>query len=122
MSETGAHQEIQHTESNSVSTAGKDEEYRMKVTALREGVRQVLCEHEIPLGPGVSNPALLNILSQALGNRSTEAKYAEDLSSDWYDVYRQVVEKIAVLMPHCEFGVETDPQDIVKSIEQRLAA
>jgi hypothetical protein len=71
MNETGAHQEIQHTESKSVLSAGREEEYRMKVAALREGVRQVLCKHEIFLGPGVSNSVLLDTLSQVFGNRST---------------------------------------------------
>ncbi len=128
MNEAGAHQEIQHPESESVSSASEDEKYRMKVTALREGVQRVLCEHEIFLEPGVSNSALLDILSQALGNRGTEeveveeVEYVEDLSSDWHDVYQQVVRQIALLMPHCGFGEETEPHAIVESIEQRLAA
>jgi len=127
MNEAGAHQEIQHPESKypeskSILSAGREEEYRKKVAALREGVRQVLCKHEIFLGPGVSNFDLLDILSQVLGNRSTEVAYVEDFNSDWYDVYLQVVKQIAALMSHCEFGVGTEPQDIVKSIEQRLAA
>ena len=122
MNEADAHKEIQHPDSKFVLSAGKDEEYRMKVAALREGVRQVLCEHEIPLGIGVSNSALLDILSQVLGNSSTEVGYVEDLSSDWQYEYEQVVKRVAALMPHCEFGVEAEPQDIVKSIKQRLAA
>lgn len=116
--ESGAKPERRKSESSTI----EDDAYRMKVATLRDGARRVLREHEILLEPGVSNPSLLDILSQVVGDRGTMVTYTEDLSSDWSDEYRRIVEQIAVIISHPEFGVQTEPHDIVRAVEENLAA
>ncbi|MBI5412568.1 hypothetical protein HZA43_05380 [Candidatus Peregrinibacteria bacterium] len=99
-----------------------DEGYRQKVTALRDGVRRMLSQHEIFLEPGVSNSDLLVALSRTMGLRDRMPEYREDLSLDWRDEYWLMIAQIGVILSHSEVSVETEPQDIVNSIEERLAA
>lgn len=100
-----------------------DDAYRTKIAKLRDGVLQVLCEHNIFLRQGVPNSVLLDALFQVMENCGKTVAYVENLNSDWRDEYLRIAKQIAVIIDDTKLDIETaEPEAILESIKQRQAA
>jgi len=109
-----------HQDNNELEAAAREEESRLKFAELRDGLRQVLQKRGLLLEAGVSNSALVSVLSQAIG--STDApKYDERLDTDWQEEYQRLVRQIHALMGSAA-DVETEPRAVIDAVEQKIAA
>ena len=95
-----------------------EERCRQKIVILREGLRSAFKKCDIFISPGISDGHLLSSVRQLVSTPGV-AMYVERLDIGWREKYQQLVQQIGMAI-NSKFDAETDPQEVLDSIEERL--
>jgi hypothetical protein len=110
--------ELDMQENHEALAREDDELCRRKLVALRGELRKTLEKRGIILGKGASNESVLSCMSQLM---CTDSNYVERLDTGWREEYEQFIQDIGSMVKQTEFNADTEPEEVVQSIETKLA-